>query len=160
VIRVEVGDDLEVSKSNVGHRVQEGGAGDSAVPPLILVLEECGRGPLFHRELNLVASGTQGLGDVELGRQMGVTARPDWHAVDGHQQHPLRRADVEDHPPLLATWVVECSSVDAHRVAIRDLRVRLVERHEYIRIMWSVSVRAHRPQIRNGDDVPTLVHGP
>ena len=70
------------------------------MPPLVLVLDERGVGPLHDGEPEVVRTGSQVAGDVELGGEVGVLAQPDLEAVDRHDDEALGRADREHDPAI------------------------------------------------------------
>ena len=99
-VRLEPGVRAHVGEVDGPGGVQEHGAGDPAVPPLVLVLDVRGVGPLHDGQPEGVAARLQDVGHVELGRKVRVLAHPDLDPVEVDDQHALGRADVEhDAPP-------------------------------------------------------------
>ncbi len=81
-VGVEPRVDHEVGEVRRPGRVQEHGAGDAAVPPLVLVLDERGVRPLHDGQPERVRTRLQDAREVELRRQVRVLADADVHAVD------------------------------------------------------------------------------
>ena len=132
---VEPGVDDEVREVRRAGRVQVHGAGDAAVPPLVLVLDERGVRPLHDRQPQVVRAGPQERRHVELGREVRVLADPDVLAVELDEQHALGGAHVEhDTAPGPRRRDLERPLVDAGRVLVRRCRRAMGERHLDVRV--------------------------
>lgn len=112
-------------------RVQQYGAGDAAVPPLVLVLKVRGVRPLHDGESHGVGrAGAYDGGEVELGRQMRVLGDTDGPTVDVDEQHALGGAHLEHDPPARPLGRnVDLTLVHARRVGRWRRGRELAPRH-------------------------------
>ncbi len=154
-VGVEAGVDLDVSQVGRRRRVQEHGAGDAPVPPLVLVLDERGVGPLDDGQPQGVLAGLEGIGQVELRGEVRVLAHADLEAVELDDEHALGRPHVEhDAPPAPRRGHLDGPLVDPGRVLLRHLGWPIGERHLDVGVVRLVERVLHRPAARHLDRSP------
>ncbi len=139
-------------------RVQQHGAGDTAVPPLVLVLDVRGVRPLHDRQpYEGPLAGAHQPRQVELGGQVGVLGDAGRPPVHVHQQHALGGPDLEHDPPSRPVGGhVHRSFVDARRVGGGRVGRVLRERHTDVGVLRKVVRALHGPDagdVRGGPDV-------
>ena len=121
-------------------RVEEGRPGQTAVPPLVLVLDEARVGPLHHGQPDRVGrTGPDHGGDVELRGQVRVLADADPPAVHLDDQHALGGSDVQHRStPAPAGRHVDLPLVDPGRIRGRWVRRQVGPRHLHVRVVRPV----------------------
>ena len=116
------------------------------MPPLVLVLDEARVGPLHDSERQDVVAWLDGIGDVELGSQVGVLADPDLLAIDGHDEDAFGGADIEDDSPAGPSFrEVERPLEDTRRIVRGGMRRTLREGHLHVRVLRQVREALERP---------------
>ncbi len=120
--------------------VEEDRPSDAAVPPLVLVLDVAGVGPLD---------------DGQRDRVVRVLADPHLAPVDAGDEDALGRADVEDDPATRpAGRHLDLPLVLPGGVRVRDVRRQTREGHHDIRVVGQVAPALHRPAARDVDLAP------
>ena len=128
----------------------------AGLPPVILVLDEAGVGPLDHDRNQLVRRAeTDVSGHVELGRRARVLAHPDRLAVDVDEQRAFAPAEVQhEAAPLPVSRHGELAAVDARGILAGHMRRLIGERHDDVGVVGR-AVALHRPVARHRDGRPT-----
>ena len=142
--------------------VEVHGAGDAAVPPLVLVLDVRGVGPLDDPDRQAVLARPNEIGDVELGCQVGVLGDPGLLAVERHDGDALGRPEVQDDarpadPGAAGVRIpLEGPLVEARRVRVRHVGRQGRERHLDVRVLGQVVEALHRPGAGHDDLRPIV----
>ena len=159
----ETGRDPDIGEIDRLRRVQEDRAGDPAVPPLVLVLDERRVGPFDDAQAEGVRARPEPAGQVELRGEVRVLADPDLLAVELDDEDALRGADIEHHAPARPGGRhLELAFVDAGRVELGDRRRPVVEGHLDVGVVRLVPGPRHRPDARDlrlGPVAPTSASG-
>ncbi len=132
-------------------RVQQHRPGDTAVPPLVLVLKVRGVRPLHHGQpYGGPPAGAYDVREVEVGGEVGVLGDADGPPVHVHQQHALGGPDLEhDPPPGPVGRDVHRTLVDPRRIVDRRQRRELCIRHTDVRVLRTVVRVLHGPCTRH-----------
>ena len=77
---------------------------------------------------------------VELGGQVGILARPDLPAVEGHEQDALGGADMEDHPAIVPSGRQPERAPVTRRVRLRQVRGAVRPGHLDVGVVRQVAV--------------------
>src|SRR5690606_7102497 len=128
---------VDVAEKGFGGGVEEDLAVEAGEPPLVLVLNEGGVGPLDDEGDEFVfAVGSEGGGEVEFGGEAGVLGEADGDAVEVDGEHAGGAAEVDDDASAGPSGGDgEGAAIDAGGVIGGDVRRLVGPRHLHVGVV-------------------------
>jgi len=130
---------------------------DPGLPPVVLILQKTGVGPLEHHGQQFVRSANSDqLGDVEFGRRARVFAEPDRLPVEKDVQRSFATAKMQyDAAAIPNLGQEEFAPVDAGEVVVGDIGRKIGEGHLHVGIVRPAEP-LHGPVPRHLDGGPAV----